>query len=1097
MQKHCNAQSFWVIKSLWNILDKIPRVMKLHLFLLICSIGLVQATNSYAQTVLVNLEARNQTVKDLLNEIENQSGFSFFFNTRHVDLQRKVSVSVQKSDLFKVLETIFAGTDVSYSVLDKKIILSAEAKSSQQAKRGKKISGIVKDENGEPIIGANVIEKGTANGIITNINGEFSLNVSDNAILQISYIGYNSQELNIKGQNELSVNLIEDSKALDEVVIVGYGAVKKRDLTGSVFQVSGEGMKNQAVMNDPIQHLQGKVPGADITVGNAPGENSSISIRGFNSLKASNAPLIVVDDAPFSGRLDEINPSEIEKIDILKDASSTAIYGSRGANGVIIVTTKRANKDKKVSIGYDGYIGVSKSVKNYEMMSAEKYADYKRMTFYGKPDEEVFDAIQLNAIKTGKYVDWQEEMFNGTGYKTDHNITVNQSSDKNRNVIVLGYNKNQSIISNMNYERFSARLNGDLDLSRTIAVGYSALLTRTKKNDGDPNVWRFGSVLDPLTEMYDEKGEMRFYNSGWYSSQLHSNPMFDTDIKNVQNQKLRNKTLLNLFATWNIWNDLKFRTSYTYDFTTEEKGIYYGSNSQQRQLQKPYASNSKSTESQIIFTNLLNYKKTTGKHNMDVSLIQDYQRYIYDNVGLTGEGMPYYGLWYNVSEAPSIFSRSSDRDEWTLFSFMARANYSYMDKYLLTLTGRYDGSSRLAKGNKWDFFPSVALAWRLGEEDFIKSINWISNVKLRLSWGNSGNTAIETYATQGKLGKYMYYFGENEQPATGYIPTELANSSLGWERTEEYNIGLDFGFLNNRISGSVDVYRRNTHDLLMPRNIPITTGYTSTWQNIGKTRNQGIELALNTVPVVTNDFRWTIDATLAYNKNEIVELFNGKEDSPANKWFIGQPFNVEWLYQYAGVWQQSEVEEAKVYGREPGNPKVKDVNGNEKYDQEDLSLYNKIPKWTAGLSTSLYWKNFDFSMYFYSRLNYGSVLSVLTTEAGSVRTNHLNVDFWTPENPTNESPKPRISNSQDLLTTSDYAFRDLSFVRLKNINIGYTLPLSVTQKFLCNKLRVYLMVDNPYIFTKKDYVGLDPENCNSYLDHRPLTSFVFGINAQF
>lgn len=343
----------------------------------------------------------------------------------------------------------------------------------------------------------------------------------------------------------------------------------------------------------------------------------------------------------------------------------------------------------------------------------------------------------------------------------------------------------------------------------------------------------------------------------------------------------------------------------------------------------------------------------------------------------------------------------------------------------------------------------------------------------------------------------MYYFGTTEQSAMGYLPTELANNQLGWESTEEYNVGVDFGFLNNRISGSIDGYIRNTRDLLMKRNLPINTGYEFTWQNVGKTRNSGIEIALNTVPVVTKDFRWTVDLTFGYNKNEIVELFNGKEDSPGNKWFIGQPLYVERLYKYIGVWQYGEKEEAAKYGREPGNPKIEDVNNNGVYDEGDLHTFNKIPKWTAGLSTGFYYKNFDLNVYFYTRQKYGQLLGVLTDEAGSTRYNHLDVDFWTPDNPSNACPKPAITNPQELLVSSDYAYRDLSFIRLKNINLGYTLPKEISKKFYSEKFRVYFMVENPYTWTKSDYVGLDPENCNSYTDHRPLTSFIFGVNASF
>lgn len=1077
------------------------RIMKISILLLFTGIFQLMATNTTeAQNVVINISNKTLTVETLIQEIEKQTDYLIVYSKREVDTQREITADARTGKVADFLAKAFANTGVQYEFESNYIVLSKRNTSaaedmSQEKKRI--VSGVVKDETGESVIGANVVEKGTTNGTVTDVDGRFSLDVQDKAILVVSYIGYTEKEIPVGNKSIIIIELSENTKQLEEVVVVGYGSVKKRDLTGSVSQLSASTLQNQAVMKDPMQALQGKIAGADITMGNAPGASSKIAIRGYNSINAGNDPLIVVDDAPFGGKIDEINPAEIETIDVLKDASSTAIYGSRGANGVIIITTKRARKDSKLTIDYDGYAGVSKSFSNYDMMSGEKYANYKRMANYGKSDKEIFDDIQMNALNTGQFMDWQDLMFSGTGYKTDHNVSINQSNGRNRNMLVLGYNKDQSIIDNMGYERFSARINGDMELAKNFKVGYSSLLALTTRNNGDKSVWKYGMVIDPLTQAYDENGDMRFYNSGWYQTVLHSNPMFDTNKDNVDDKEKRSRVLLNLFADWEIIKGLKFRTSLTYGLSGIENNIYKSATSQARQLASSSAEFKKTNEQEITFTNVLNYKKVLKEHSFDVSLVHDMQTYKQELVGLTGQDMPYFGSSFNVNEAPDVFKRLSSVKRWALLSFMGRVNYTFKDRYLLTMTGRYDGSSRLAKGNKWDFFPSIALAWRMNDEAFLNQVDWLTNLKLRLSWGNSGNTAIDEYATQGALGKYVYYFGTTEQSAMGYLPTELANMQLGWERTEEYNVGVDFGFLDNRISGSVDGYIRNTHDLLMKRNLPVNTGYEFTWQNVGKTRNSGIEFSLNTVPVVTKDFRWTVDLSFGYNKNEIVELFNGKEDSPGNKWFIGEPLKVERLYKYAGVWQYGEEAEAKKYGREPGAPKVVDVNNNGRYDQDDLFTYNKLPKWTAGLSTGFYYKNFDLNIYFYTRQKYGEVLGTLTDEAGSTRYNHLNVDFWTPDNPSNACPKPAITMSQDLLVNSDYAYRDLSFIRLKNINLGYTLPKEISQKFRSNRFRVYFMVDNPYTWTKSDYVGLDPENCNKYDDHRPLTSFIFGVNASF
>ncbi|MCD8178322.1 MAG: SusC/RagA family TonB-linked outer membrane protein [Tannerellaceae bacterium] len=533
-----------------------------------------------------------------------------------------------------------------------------------QADNKRKISGTINDPFGIPVIGANVVVKGANIGTVTDIDGYFAMDVPENAVLRISYIGYLETEVPIGNQKVLQISLREDTQKLDDVVVIGYGSVRKRDLTGSVSQVSSETLANQAVMKDPIQALQGKIAGADITVGNAPGSSSTIIIRGYNSLNAENNPLIVVDNAPFGGRIDEINPAEIETIDILKDVSSTAIYGSRGANGVIIITTKRAKKDSRLRINYDGYYGVSKSFKNFDMMSGEKYADFKRAADPGRTDREIFDDIQLNAINTGQYTDWQNEMFSGGGYKTDHNVTINQSAGKNRNMIVLGYNKDQSIIDNIGYERFSARLNGDMELAPNLSLGYSSLMAITTRQHGaEGNVWRYGTVIDPLTKIYDDNGEMLFYNSGWYQTVLHSNQIYDTYIDHVENKETRTRNVLNLFADWQIIDGLTFKTNFTFDHSSIDHGKYYDSLSQARQGEGPSASYQKYTEKQIVFMNLLNYKKTLGLHSLDVSAVNDIQTYNYEIIGLTGQDMPYYGSWYNVNEAADVFSRTANTKE--------------------------------------------------------------------------------------------------------------------------------------------------------------------------------------------------------------------------------------------------------------------------------------------------------------------------------------------------------------------------------------------------------------------------------------------------
>ena len=1067
--------------------------------IILCSFLLLSFIITSAQGVSLNFSQKN--LKTVLEEISQQTGYSLAYSKEVVNLNDAVSIQVSDARLSDVLNELLLSRNLNYEVKDNKIYILHEApavtKKSDVTQQNVTISGIVTDQNDEPIIGANITIPRTSIGTITDVDGRYTLSVPKGSMLTFTYIGYDNQNIRITNQKTVNVSMTEDTEVLEELVVIGYGTIKKSDLTGSVSQVSSDVIRRQSVTKDPLQILQGKVPGLDITTGNKPGDVSTPIIRGYNSLNASNAPLIVLDGAPFAGRLSDINSSEIETIDILKDASSTAIYGSRGANGVIIITTKRAKMGSRTEFTYDGYFGISKSFKSLDMMDGTTWADFRRAANPTQMDSELFSQVELDILEQKNFTDWQKVMFDRTGFETDHNFSLSSSRNNMSNVIVLGYNKNQSIVKNMSYERFSARINGDIKVTDNIMIGYSTMASHSKRDNGDDYVFYAASILNPITQVYDDNGEILFYPSTISESFQQTSPLFDIDSKNLENQSFRDRVFFNVFGEWEMISGLKFKSSLTADWQFLQDGNYYSPNTHARLQGTNSSSFNKITEKSINFTNILNYNKEINENAFNISLVHDMQQYKMDRVGLSGEDVAYYGKWYNVSEAPEIFTRNSSFNEWALLSFMGRINYTLKDRYLFTLTGRSDGSSRLAKNNKWDFFPSAAFAWRISSESFMEPLTVISNMKLRLSWGNTGNTAINPYATQGALGRFPYVFGASEEAAIGYLPKELANVNLGWESTEEYNLGLDFGFLKNRINGTLDFYRRDTHDLLMKRSLPISSGYDNTWQNIGETRNQGIEIALNTVVIDTKEWKWDLNVSFAYNKNEIRKLYSGKEDDPGNKWFIGKPLYVDWLYDFDGIWQLGEEEEAAIYGRKPGDAKVEDKNDSKNYDQEDLVIHNRIPKWTGGISSSLSYKNFDLNVYAYTRQNYGEVIGVLATQAGASRHNHINVDFWTPENPSTTFPKPIGSNAQPLLEQSNYAFRDLSFIRLKNINLGYNFKAKSLQKIKAEQIRLYIAVDNPYVWTMNKFEGLDPENMKSYSDHRPLTSFILGVNVNF
>jgi TonB-linked SusC/RagA family outer membrane protein len=1061
---------------------------KLVLFSIIlfhCSVILAQQ-----KTFTFNLQ--NVPVEQVIEKVEAQSSYRFLYNENLINVNKKINISVKNVSITELLNNIFKGEDVDFKISNNQIVLTK--KQIDSSKKGKQIIGKVVDQRASPLPGVSVRLIGSSKGTLTSSDGSFILNPTiDGDTVLFSYLGFNNLKIAANDINNSTITLTDNFQTLNDVVVIGYGSVKKRDLTGAVTSISSKTIMNQAKMNDPIQALQGQVAGADITSGNAPGATSSIIIRGFKSISASNAPLIIVDEAPFGGRFDEINPAEIQSIDILKDASSTAIYGSRGANGVVIITTKRGSKDGALQIEYDGYYGLGKSMGNFNMMNGQEYADYRAAAFIGVSNPTILDDVQRRVLDNGTAVDWQDLMFSGVSQKSNHNISIG----KNRSKFVFGYNKDQGILENSSYDRYTARYTNDNELTKNLTIGYSGLVTGTNRNFTGNEAWRYGTRADPLSEVYDADGQMNFYTNSFMRTFNINNPIFDTKKENVDVVGKRDRLLANFYADWKLNKYLKVRTTATLDKTAMENGNYFGPFSGNRQLVGNGAVYNNQSESSITVTNLLNYSRTFKDiHKLDISFVNDLQKFKFQSVGVSGFDIPYYGKWYNVNEATRQVVPTSGTNEWSILSYMGRINYTINDKYLFTATGRFDGSSRLAVGNKWDFFPSGAFAWRIMQEDFMKDITFVTNLKLRVGYGVTGNTAIDPYSTQGLFGRIPYAFGTSEASAIGYLPSQVSNPDLGWEKTAELNIGLDFGFLNDRISGSVDVYQKNTYDLLLSRNLPTTSGYTSVLQNIGQTRNSGIELALQTIPVTTEKLKISTNFTLSYNKNEIVELFNGKQDSPGNNWFIGQPISVDRIYKFIGVWQTDEAAEAALFSQIPGQGKYQDVNGNKRYDAEDLFTYNRIPKWIGGFSTNVQYKGFDLSVYTYARLDYGSRLGVLTFDFGSTRFNHLKGNYWTPTNPSNEQPKPN-QVADGFLMASSFAFRDQSFARIRNINLGYTFPPALLKYIKSKGIRAYVGLDNPYLWTQNEYVGLDPENANSEVDARPLKTLMMGFNVKF
>ena len=877
--------------------------------------------------------------------------------------------------------------------------------------QSKTVSGTVLDKTGESVIGASVVVKGTTNGTITDFDGKFTLqNVPDNGTIQVSFVGYKTVDIQVKGQSTVKVILEEDTETLDEVVVVGYGVQKKSDVTGALTKVSEKQIKERPVQN-ALQAMQGKAPGVDITTNSRPGELGDVRIRGNRSITADNDPLYVIDGIPMvAGSIADINPNDVESMEILKDASATAIYGSRGANGVVLITTKKG-KVGKVSINYDGTVTFSKIHSMTDWMDSGELIDWKRQAYintgaysgtYGNAPDPNIDgdllfsdngggvsnypylnqyfqkAWEYNAdgsYKMRPATDYEKEVlgyadqipvYNSanipttpwTDYVTrtaithNHQISLSAGSEKSNLYISLAYLDQESPMKDQDFKRYTANINGEIQATNFLKVGMGMNASHSIKNYGIINNTSNSTYKDsygyavakmPFAPAYDEEGKPLNVDGG--PSQY--NPMLD--VYQATNETRYYSVMFNSYGEidfgkiWSPVEGLKWRTNLGTQYRNSRYGSYYGNDFSNPLKHSAYAANTAFNQQgqNLSWTleNLIYYNKIFKNiHSVGLTLMQSAEYSRAEGLEVRAYNCTFpTALWYSVGNSDlTMDSPGSSFSEQKRASYMARMNYGLMDKYLLTVTGRWDGASMLAVGNKWDFFPSAALAWKMNEENFMKDVKWINQLKVRVGYGVTGNASIKPYQTSGTMtasgaGKF-FGVGNITQVTIGAKASVLPNLDLGWEKTASTNIGVDFGFLNNRISGSVEYYVAKTSDLLLAKSLPLMTGYTSITTNIGKTQNKGLEITLSTTNIQTKDFTWKTDFTFSTNKEEIVELAGGKVDDTANKWFIGKPKDEIWTLKYDRLWQNTpeDLRTLELYEKisktvmQPGMAKVVD-----------------------------------------------------------------------------------------------------------------------------------------------------------------------------
>ena len=962
----------------------------------------------------------------------------------------------------------------------------------------KMITGTIVDESDLPVIGATIRIKGGQTGSISDANGHFSIQATPQDILVISYVGYKSQEIKVGNNTKLSIKLVQDVQMIDELVVVGYGVQKKSDLTGSISTIKSKDITS-VVANNALEALQGRVSGVDLTkTSGQAGAGLSFTVRGERSITASNAPLILVDGIPYGSNID-INSSDIESIEILKDASSTAIYGSKGANGVIIITTKRGKDDGKTRISFNVYGGLNTISTYPDYMDGYEYAALKREAnrTTGKwnstaDDSKIFSPLELEYLNSGQMEDFAKLLIHD-GYVQNYELSMAGGNNKTSYTISLGYMNEKGIFKiNDQYDRYNGRLTFDHNIFDNFRVGANVLFTY-KDQDKRRDPLNMANKIVPIAKAYNDDGTVNPYPAPGYPSQM--NPLLDNVPGATVDNVLNKRFFTTGYLDWDILNNLKFKSNIGIDFSNEREGFFYDKMTLDGAGVASSSGANLSSNSNITWENVLNYTtKIKDDHDVQAMIGTSLISNTYEYYTGSGKNQPSaYTLYHFLESNTQEIRIGSDYLKTNTFSYFGRINYKYKDKYLLTASLRRDGSSVLATGHKWAAYPSLALGWRINEETFMKNAAAISNLKLRLSWGKSGNSAIDPYSTLGGLGSSQYSF--NNKLALGYYPKLVSNPNLGWETTAVYDLGVDLGLFTNRLSLTADVYKSFTSDLLLSRVLPMSSGYNSITQNIGKTENTGIDLTINSLNIKNKKFQWSTDINFSSGKEKITQLSSGIIADVENKWFVGSPIRVLYDYKKIGIWQLDEVEEATKYGTKPGEIKVADIDENGIIDINDRVKFKQRPDFTLGINNTFIINNVDLSIFAYARVGQYINYVYNTSYKAQGLENGAAVNYWTPENPSNDFPRPDASVVQSSrLYFSTLGIVDGSFFKIKNINLGYTFPKRIISKWHINQLRLYTTAQNLITFSKiKDY---DPERGGG--ESFPMTrQIVFGLNLDF
>lgn len=1083
----------------------------------------------------VTITLKNQSIRQALKEIERLSDYKFFYNNDLSSLDKVVTLSAKNESIESVMSKLLAGTDISYKQDNNNlIVLTLKATSPKQSNNDQKIKGTVVDETKQPVIGANIVVEGTTNGTITDLDGNFSLQVPENAELRVSYIGYLDQRVKVGKSTSLHIILKEDTQTLDEVIVVGYGTMKKSDITGSVASVKLDDLKEGATTSVD-QMLLGKSAGVNVVQSSGePGGGFSVNIRGASSINGGVSPLYVIDGVPIDNSrpvsqgsivgfsdsrsprnpMSSINPADIESLEILKDASATAIYGSRGANGVILITTK-SGKAEKMKVSYSGSIGIQSPSNKLNLLSA---TDYKRVL------NEIIDAGGDNEANRvgdiangGIGTDWQDAVTQKNAITHEHQLSFSGGNSKTFYYTSFNYVNQEGIVKNTSFERLGARLNLKSDINEKLKIGMNVTGSYMKDHfvangfgvNENAGVMYTAYNYDPTIPVKDEEGNYA------------TSPILTLDNPVALDEGMTSysdtyRILASAFGEYYITKDLFLRLNLGTDFMNESRKNFVSSLTQQGRFYGGIGSNQNSEKSNYIVEGTANYNKTIKKHSFGALAGISYQRYVTSYLNNRAADFPNESLGaenLNLGNQETFRMQNSVTGN-RLASYIGRANYSFDDRYLATVTFRADGSSRFGKNNKFGYFPSAALAWRISNESFLKGVDQLTSLKLRLGWGRTGNQEIGDYpalSTYQSAGSAIW----DGKQVVGTGPAKIPNPDLKWETTDQVNLGLDFGVFNNRINGGIDYFWKKTTDMLLQLPVPQSTGYNSILSNIGRIDNKGIELFLNTVNIDTRDFKWESNITFTSMRNKVKDLggideiiigagYTHVEQVAIRK--PGLPLNSYYGWEVAGVWQEGDDFGKMKEDYKPGDLKYVDQNHDGVINDADrVVLGDSFPDFQWSFGNTFTYKNFDLYVFFegvqgVDMLNGNLIDSYFPINFRRNKFAEPYLNRWTPENPTNEYPSFVDPLKQGRKVVNSRTLSDASYVRLKTIRLSYTLP-----KFnsLIQSLQLYVTAEN--LFTITDYVGLDPainpnSNSNFRMDFNAYPSartFIFGAKIDF